>query len=134
MLYTRAPPCCYNNTQVLGSNYKSELLAVIPPENLPVQFGGQSPCTEMVDVGPWQDPAIVAQCPSLRKAAAAGHFKLSPGCTLVASGSCNSLERAGDSFIGAGSADGGCSVSSGEEGCSSSMDGACVADAEIVCA
>lgn len=39
--------------QVLGSDYKSELLAVIPEENLPVMFGGRSPC-EMIDVGPWQ--------------------------------------------------------------------------------
>jgi hypothetical protein len=85
---------------VLGSNYKSELLAVIAPENLPTQFGGLSPCAELVDVGPWQDPAIIAQCPALRKAAAAG---LLGERGMVASDSSNSLRRGSISLIGAGS-------------------------------
>jgi hypothetical protein len=87
--------------QVLGSNYKSELLAVIAPENLPTQFGGLSSCAELVDVGPWQDPVIIAQCPALRKAAAAG---LLGERGMVASGSSNSLRRGSSSLIGAGSA------------------------------
>lgn len=81
--------------QVLGSNYKSELLAVIPPENLPVQFGGSSPCSELTDVGPWQDPAVIASCPALRKAAA--------WRGLVPSSSCSSLQRESSSLICAGS-------------------------------
>lgn len=101
--------------QVLGSNYKSELLAVVAPENLPVQFGGLSPCTEMRDVGPWQDPAIIARCPALRKAVAAG--LLQTDRTLVPSDSSNSLQRGSSGLIGAGSGVDSGSVSS-EEGCS----------------
>lgn len=101
--------------KVLGSNYKSELLAVVAPENLPVQFGGLSPCTEMRDVGPWQDPAIIARCPALRKAVAAG--LLQTDRTLVPSDSSNSLQRGSSGLIGAGSGVDSGSVSS-EEGCS----------------
>lgn len=107
--------CCLHSLQVLGSNYKSELLAVIAPENLPVQFGGLSPCTDMVDVGPWQDPAIISQCPALRKAAAAGQLH----GIVMRGDSSSDLQRGSSSLIGAGSAasgDGG-SESSGEEVC-----------------
>lgn len=101
-----APPA----PQVLGSNYKSELLAVIAPENLPVQFGGLSPCTEMVDVGPWQDPAIVEKCPALRK-----HGILHG---IVMSGDSSSdLQRGSSSLIGAASGGDGGSESSAEEAC-----------------
>jgi hypothetical protein len=78
--------------QVLGSNFQAELLAVIPPENLPERYGGTSTCAELVDVGPWTDPAVVAALPTLRKAAAAG---LLPGvaapASVHASDSCSSF-------------------------------------------
>jgi hypothetical protein len=112
-------------TQVLGSNYKSELLAVIAPENLPVQFGGLSPCEDLVDVGPWQDPAITAQLQrnhAVCKAAAAGQLQ-----GLVASTSSDSLQRGSSSLIGAGSGgDSGGSEGSAEEACS--------VDAMMMCA
>lgn len=60
--------------QVLGSDYKSELLAVIPEENLPVIFGGKSPC-EMVDVGPWQVSLL-----SLSPSTCCGTFQLAEAC------------------------------------------------------
>lgn len=119
--------------QVLGSNYKSELLAVVAPENLPVQFGGLSPCEEMADVGPWHDPAIIAQCPALRKAAAAGHLQAGKG--LVASDSSNSLRRGSSSLIAAGSdhtQDSNSGSSCGEEACSAA-DSMCAAEG-VVCA
>lgn len=107
--------------KVLGRDYKSELLAVIAPENLPQQFGGLSPCTELVDVGPWQDPAVVAKVPALRKAAAAGQLH-----GLAVSTSSDSLTRGSSSLIGAGSS--GASDASGEE------ETACSVDATVVCA
>lgn len=47
---------------VLGSNYKSELLKQIPPQNLPEKFGGTSKAeggVEFADDGPWRDPQFV---------------------------------------------------------------------------
>lgn len=73
--------------KVLGSSYHEELLSVIPAEALPTMFGGSSRCDEHVDVGPWQEPAVVSRCPELIKAAAAG-------------GDC--LERSKSSMIGTG--------------------------------
>lgn len=40
--------------QVLGSSYTKELLELIPADNLPVRFGGNSSCDETQDVGPWE--------------------------------------------------------------------------------
>ena len=48
---------------ILGANYQSELLAQIPAENLPVQFGGKCRCPggcELSDAGPWQDPQFLS--------------------------------------------------------------------------
>lgn len=103
--------------KVLGSNYKAELLAVIAPENLPVQFGGLSPCTEMVDVGPWQDPAVISQCPALRKAAAAGQLQ----GLVVRGDSSSDLQRGSSSLIGAGSSGDSGSMLSAEEACSADL-------------
>lgn len=97
-----------SSVQVLGKDYKSELLAVIAPENLPVQFGGKSQCDENRDVGPWQDPAVIAKV----KAAAAGQLH-----GIVASTSSDSLQRGSSSLIGAGSGDG-ASEGSTEDCCS----------------
>ncbi|KFY06784.1 hypothetical protein V491_08576, partial [Pseudogymnoascus sp. VKM F-3775] len=44
---------------VLGSGYQSELLAQVPAENLPKQFGGKCECEGgcgFSDAGPWSDP------------------------------------------------------------------------------
>lgn len=52
-------PVTVNKIHVLGSGYKKELLEQVPPENLPVQFGGTCQCEggcELSDMGPWHDP------------------------------------------------------------------------------
>ncbi|KAL1587161.1 hypothetical protein WHR41_04316 [Cladosporium halotolerans] len=52
-------PVTVAKIHVLGSNYQKELLAQIPKENLPKQFGGECACPggcELSDQGPWQDP------------------------------------------------------------------------------
>ena len=51
-------PVTVNKIHVLGGGYKSELLAQIPKENLPKEFGGECNCTggcALSDEGPWQD-------------------------------------------------------------------------------
>lgn len=52
-------PVTVNKIHVLGSGYQKELLAQVPPENLPVEFGGTCECEggcELSDMGPWQEP------------------------------------------------------------------------------
>lgn len=54
-------PVTVNKIHVLGSGYEKELLAQVPKENLPKQFGGSCECEggcEFSDQGPWQDPAF----------------------------------------------------------------------------
>ena len=54
-------PVTVAKIQVLGSSYKSELLAQIPAENLPKHFGGSCSCPkgcEFSDDGPWQDASF----------------------------------------------------------------------------
>lgn len=49
---------------VLGSGYKSELLAQVPAENLPKAFGGSCDCPggcALSDAGPWQDSQWVTE-------------------------------------------------------------------------
>lgn len=49
---------------VLGSGYKTELLAQIPAENLPKDFGGSCDCPggcALSDAGPWQDAQWVKE-------------------------------------------------------------------------
>ncbi|KAJ5132690.1 Sec14 cytosolic factor [Penicillium atrosanguineum] len=51
-------PVTVNKIHVLGSGYKSELLAQVAPENLPAEFGGSCKCEggcELSDQGPWQE-------------------------------------------------------------------------------
>lgn len=51
-------PVTVNKIHVLGSGYKEELLAQVPPENLPKQFGGTCECAggcQFSGQGPWTD-------------------------------------------------------------------------------
>ncbi|KAK4250024.1 CRAL-TRIO domain-containing protein [Corynascus novoguineensis] len=52
-------PVTVKKIHVLGSNYQKELLAQIPAENLPKQFGGTCECEggcQLSDMGPWREP------------------------------------------------------------------------------
>lgn len=52
-------PVTVEKISILGSGYQSELLAQVPAENLPKEFGGQCECEggcQWSDAGPWQDP------------------------------------------------------------------------------
>ncbi|KAF8060624.1 ALAAT2 [Scenedesmus sp. PABB004] len=83
--------------KVLGCDYRDELLALIPAENLPTLFGGASPCPELADVGPWQHASLGAggAVPGaadavLAKAAAAGRGALdlaADSCDAASAGS-----------------------------------------------
>ena len=56
-------PVTVDKISILGANYQPELLAQIPAENLPVQFGGMCRCPggcELSDAGPWQDPQFLS--------------------------------------------------------------------------
>lgn len=49
---------------VLGSGYQNELLAQVPAENLPKEFGGMCECEKgcpLSDAGPWWDPQWVKE-------------------------------------------------------------------------
>ncbi|THW83048.1 hypothetical protein D6D15_09848 [Aureobasidium pullulans] len=51
-------PVTVAKIHVLGGGYTKELLAQIPKDNLPKQFGGSCSCPhgcELSDAGPWQD-------------------------------------------------------------------------------
>ncbi|GAB7353874.1 hypothetical protein MBLNU459_g4231t1 [Dothideomycetes sp. NU459] len=51
-------PVTVAKIHILGGGYQSELLAQIPKENLPKQFGGSCACEgscQLSDAGPWQD-------------------------------------------------------------------------------
>ncbi|KAF8244335.1 hypothetical protein K440DRAFT_605138 [Wilcoxina mikolae CBS 423.85] len=51
-------PVTVEKINILGSSYKSELLAQIPAENLPKMFGGTCECEggcQLSDQGPWND-------------------------------------------------------------------------------
>jgi len=55
-------PVTVNKIHVLGSGYEKELLAQVPAENLPKEFGGTCECPGgcmLSDAGPWQDPQWV---------------------------------------------------------------------------
>ncbi|TGJ87468.1 hypothetical protein E0Z10_g1266 [Xylaria hypoxylon] len=51
-------PVTASKIDVLGYDYKAELLKQIPAENLPAMFGGKCKCEggcELSDAGPWQE-------------------------------------------------------------------------------
>ncbi|PGH28439.1 hypothetical protein GX50_08819 [[Emmonsia] crescens] len=51
-------PVTVQKIHVLGSGYEAELLAQVPKENLPKEFGGECECLggcELSDMGPWQE-------------------------------------------------------------------------------
>lgn len=51
-------PVTVQKIHVLGSGYEQELLAQVPAENLPKQFGGKCECEggcPFSDMGPWQE-------------------------------------------------------------------------------
>ncbi|EER44290.1 Sec14 cytosolic factor [Histoplasma capsulatum H143] len=51
-------PVTVQKIHVLGSGYEAELLAQVPKENLPKEFGGECECEngcEFSDMGPWQE-------------------------------------------------------------------------------
>ncbi|KAF3931717.1 Patellin-3 [Dactylella cylindrospora] len=57
-------PVTVDKIHVLGYNYQKELLAQVPAENLPVEFGGTCECggsgCMFSDAGPWHDPEFLA--------------------------------------------------------------------------
>lgn len=63
-------PVTVSKIHILGYSYKKELLKQIPPQNLPVKFGGMSDVSDddllLKDVGPWRDPEFIGpegECP-----------------------------------------------------------------------
>jgi hypothetical protein len=55
-------PVTVQKIHILGSGYQAELLAQVPKENLPTEFGGTCECPggcALSDAGPWQDPQWV---------------------------------------------------------------------------
>lgn len=52
-------PVTVQKIHILGTGYQDQLLAQVPKENLPKQFGGTCECEggcAFSDAGPWQDP------------------------------------------------------------------------------
>lgn len=59
MIKSFLDPVTVEKIHVLGSGYQSELLAQVPAENLPKQFGGSCDCPGgcgFSDAGPWSEP------------------------------------------------------------------------------
>jgi hypothetical protein len=49
---------------IIGSSYQAELLAQIPAENLPKDFGGKCDCPggcRLSDLGPWQEEEYMSK-------------------------------------------------------------------------
>lgn len=59
MIKSFLDPVTVEKIHVLGSGYQAQLLAQVPAENLPKQFGGTCECAGgcgFSDAGPWSDP------------------------------------------------------------------------------
>ncbi|KAB8343108.1 hypothetical protein FH972_022701 [Carpinus fangiana] len=57
-------PVTVQKIHILGSSYQKELLAQVPKENLPVEFGGSCTCEggcHTSDQGPWKDPEFAKE-------------------------------------------------------------------------
>jgi hypothetical protein len=68
-------PITVAKIHVLGSGYQKELLAQVPAENLPKEFGGNCECKggcQFSDEGPWQDPTYAKPPKWAKKDTAAG--------------------------------------------------------------
>jgi CRAL/TRIO domain len=66
---------------ILGSSYKDKLLAQIPAENLPKEFGGTCVCAEgcsLSDTGPW-NPAVNGSTTEVAADTHAGDAKVPNG-------------------------------------------------------
>ncbi|EIW81944.1 hypothetical protein CONPUDRAFT_54796 [Coniophora puteana RWD-64-598 SS2] len=53
--------------EILGGSYKDKLLAQIPAENLPAEFGGKCTCAggcSLSDAGPWNEDAAASPAPA----------------------------------------------------------------------
>jgi hypothetical protein len=69
-------PVTVQKIHILGSGYKKELLAQVPAENLPVEFGGTCKCAggcQLSDMGPWKDPQWAKPAKWSKERAAADH-------------------------------------------------------------
>jgi hypothetical protein len=64
-------PVTVAKIHILGSGYEKDLLAQIPAENLPKEFGGTCECEggcQLSDAGPWEDPQWVKEPKWAKKA------------------------------------------------------------------
>jgi hypothetical protein len=74
-------PVTVKKIHVLGSGYQKELLAQVPAENLPKQFGGSCECPggcELSDKGPWRDAQWAKPAKWEKKADAAAPAPAAP--------------------------------------------------------
>ncbi|KAI9822118.1 MAG: cytosolic factor, phosphatidylinositol/phosphatidylcholine transfer protein [Thelocarpon impressellum] len=74
-------PVTVGKIHVLGAGYQPELLAQVPAENLPKQFGGSCECDggcALSDQGPWQDPQWLT---GKKQAAGKGEKELNAGAS-----------------------------------------------------
>ncbi|PSC67286.1 phosphatidylinositol phosphatidylcholine transfer SFH11 isoform X3 [Micractinium conductrix] len=52
--------CTQAKIEVLGTNFKEELLRLVSPDQLMACYGGSNPAPLSAEPGPWQDPAVLA--------------------------------------------------------------------------
>lgn len=83
-------PVTVQKIHILGSGYKKELLAQVPAENLPVEFGGTCKCEggcQFSDMGPWKEAEWAKPAKwSKERAAADATIKNDGGVTTTVEG------------------------------------------------